>query len=148
MRRNIVRGAVGGLLFLSLSAPIVSAQATVGRIENVPSVVAVRMEADFPVHSLMRATCDFVQRTSHPDGSATETTSCKLSAEPVMIAAFQGVPPTRALVVDGGPCTWISDYIASTTDEIVYADSFHLTVTPSGSVHATAIYSAEPASCE
>ena len=148
LKRNIVRGGIGALLCLSLTAPIVGAHANVGRIENVGSVVAVRMDADYPVHSLMRATCGFVQRTTQPDGSAIETMSCRLNAEPVMIADFQGVPPTRALVINGGSCTWISDYIAATTEEILYADSFQLTVTPGGSVHATSIYLAEPVSCE
>jgi hypothetical protein len=133
---------------LSLAIPAVAGKASVQRLEDFGSVTAVRWEADFPIASLMRTDCVFVQRTERPDGSATETQSCTLSDEPVMIPAFQGVPPAKALVVDSGPCLWISDYIANTSGDIVYATSAHVVVTPSGRVHATSDYPATPLTCE
>lgn len=146
--RRAARIGFGVLLCMSLAIPSVAGKASVLRLEDFPSVTAVRWEADFPVASLMRMNCDFVQRTQRPDGSATETQSCTLSDEPVMIPAFQGEPPKKAFTTNTGPCLWISDYIASTSGDIVYASSVHLVVTPSGRVHATSHYAATPLSCD
>jgi hypothetical protein len=145
---NIIRVGTGVLLCMALTVPAVAGKAKVDRIEDFPSVVGVRFEASFPVHSLMRADCAFVQRTERPDGSAIENMSCTLSDEPVMIPLFQGVPPTKAVVHNEGPCVWISDYLAIASEVIVYAERLHLVVTPSGRVHATSYYPAEPLVCE
>ena len=139
---------IGVLLSMALAISSVAGKASVERVEDFPSVTAVRWDSDFPVASLMRMNCDFVQRIERPDGSATETQSCRLSDEPVMIPEFQGAPPKEAFVLDTGPCLWISDYVANTSGEIVYATSAHLVVAPSGRVHATSQYPATPLTCE
>ena len=148
MRDKIVRAGIGALVCLALTVPAVSAKATTDRIEDFGSVLATRMEADFPLASLMRADCAWVQRITHPDGSAVEKMSCVLSDEPVMIPAFQGVPPKQAFVHELPPCLWISDYVGLSTGQIEYAASGHLVVTPSGRVTATSFYPAEPLVCE
>ena len=80
------------------------------RIGKFETVLAVAMSDTFPVGSLMRATCTSLVRVERPDGSATEIQNCQLSDEPVMIPAFQGSPPTRTFVHNGGSCRWHSDY--------------------------------------
>ena len=135
MKGRIVRVGIGALMCLALTVPAVSAKATTDKIEDFGSVLAVRFEDDFPLASLMRADCAWVQRTTHPDGSAVEKMSCVLSDEPVMIPAFQGVPPKQAFVYEFPPCMWISDYVGLSTEQIEYAASGHLVVTPSGQGH-------------
>ena len=144
MRRAALIG-LSAVACLTLAVPTAAARASVQRLNDFPSVVAVRWEADFPVASLMRANCAFAQRTERPDGSAVEIQSCTLSTEPVMIPAFQGEPPERALVVDIGSCTWISDF---STNELIYSERTHLVVTPSGRVHATSFYPSTPLTCD
>jgi hypothetical protein len=102
------------------------------------------MEADFPIHSLMRATCSSLIRVERPDGSSTEIQDCQLSDEPVMIAAFQGVPPRQAFLLESGPCEWHSDYWFAVADLDVMASSANITVTPSGHVHVRSEYPAAP----
>jgi hypothetical protein len=148
MRGTFLRVVAGVLACTALTVPSVAAKATVDRVEDFGSVLAVRFEDDFPLASLMRANCEWVQRTTHPDGSAVEKMQCKLSDEPVMIPAFQGTPPKHGFVLDLGPCWWISDYVAITAEEIQYASSVHLVVTPSGNVTATSFYPADPLECE
>ena len=80
--------------------------------------------------------------------SALETQVCTLSDEPVMVPEFQGAPPDQAFRLDGGPCTWTSDYWWNVADSPVYADSFSYVVTPAGAVRATSTYSAVPLACE
>ena len=148
MKGKIVRVCMGALMCLAMTVPAVSGKATTDRIEDFGSVLATRMEADFPLTSLMRADCAWVQRTTHPDGTAVEKMSCILSDEPVMIPAFQGVPPTQAFVFEFPPCMWISDYVGLSTEQIEYAAGGRLVVTPSGRVTATSFYPAEPLACE
>jgi hypothetical protein len=138
------------MLVLALAAPsaAVASPALVNRLEDFGTVLAVAMPADFPMASLMRANCSSLIRVERPDGSSTEVMDCQLSAEPVMIPAFQGVPPSQAFVLEGGACEWISDYWATTEGVLVLASSFRYTVTPSGHVHASSEYPAEPLACE
>jgi hypothetical protein len=140
----------GGMAIALVVASVVPAAATasVDRIENVDTVLAVAFPEDFPVASLMRAECAWVQRVELPDGSATESMECDLSDEPVMIPEFQGSPPTRAFHHSGGACEWVSDYWFAKNGTIVFASSFAYVVTPSGKVHARSSYPAEPLVCE
>jgi hypothetical protein len=95
----------------------------------------------------MRADCADVQFVRLPDGRGIETLRCTLSEVPVMIPAFQGEAPEQGFSHAGGPCEWTSDYWSAKTGELVQAISYHYTVSPSGNVHATAVYAAEPAPC-
>ena len=140
---------------LALSSILVAAMpvaaatpATADRVEGIDTVLAVRSDDDFPVASLMRATCGSSQFLTRPDGSGVETMHCTLSSEPVMIPEFQGAPPTRAFTLRGGACIWTSDYWFVKNGSIVLAESFSYVVTPSGRVNVKAEYPAEPLVCE
>ena len=148
MRRLAVL-AIFVLVLIALSAGTVTAKgASVDRVENFGSVVAVAMPDNFPIASLMRANCSFVQRVELPDGSAKETMVCDLTDGPaLMLPENQGVPPSRTFKDAGGACIWTSDYWWNKNDTAVYADSFRVVVTPSGKVHATATYPATPLDC-
>ena len=61
--------AVGmGVALVVASVVPAAAEASVDRIENVDSVLAVAIPEDFPVGSLMRTECAWVQRMELPDG--------------------------------------------------------------------------------
>jgi hypothetical protein len=146
--RRLASVALAVVSMILVATPVSSAEpATVDRIEDIDSVLAVRFEADFPVASLMRATCDWAQFVENPDGSGIETLHCTLSSEPVMIPEFQGSPPANAFTHGGGPCRWTSDYWFAKDESIVMAESFSYVVTPSGRVNITAEYPAEPLAC-
>jgi hypothetical protein len=131
------------------ASPVSAAEpATVDRVHDIDSVLAVRFEDDFPVASLMRTTCDWAQFVERPDGSAIETMHCTLSSEPVMIPEFQGSPPSTAFKHGGGACLWTSDYWFAKDGSIVMAESFSYVVTPTGRVNIKAVYPAEPLVCE
>lgn len=131
----------------SIAGPVSAGSVKVDRIETFETVLAVAMPDDFPIASLMRADCSRLTRVERPDGSATEIQDCVLNSNPVMIPGFQGQPPSRAFVLDGGPCQWFSDYWFNTTGADVLAGSFRYVVTPSGHVHASSEYPAEPLVC-
>jgi hypothetical protein len=136
------------LLLTAIIATPVAAKAEV--LEGVGTVLAVVDPAttpDFPVGSLMRADCAVVVRIPAEDGSATEWMACELSDEPVMIPENQGVPPEATITYGGGPCTWISDFVAASEGVEVFADDFEVTVTPGGHVFAWSTYAAEPTEC-
>jgi hypothetical protein len=137
-----------GLFASTTAGPAAAGGARVDRLENIETVLAVRMDADFPLASLMRADCSRLIRVERPDGSATEIQDCQLSDRPVMIPAFQGVAPATAFVHDAGPCLWHSDYWFSVDGSDVLASSVSYTVTPSGNVHARSEYPAQPLTCE
>jgi hypothetical protein len=118
------------------------------RIEDVDTVVIVAMPDNFPVASVMRADCAFVERVEFPDGSARETQQCTLSDEPVMIPENQGSAPATAFRHRTGPCEWVSDYWYAKNGTTVYASSSRLVVTPAGTVYAASIYPAETLVCE
>ncbi len=130
------------------AVPISAAGATVDRLTNVETVLAVRMDDDFPIASLMRADCSFTQLVTNSDGSAVETMHCRLSDRPVMIPEFQGQAPDRTFIGTSGPCLWASDYWFFKNESIVLASSVRYTVTPSGVVNVRAEYPAEPLDCE
>jgi hypothetical protein len=146
MRRRFVVMAL--VLATAAALPAAAVTATVERVDDVSTVVAVAFPDDFPVGSLSRADCAFVQRVTLPDGSAEETQVCELSDVPVMIPEFQGTAPDRALVHHGGPCEWLSDFqfVRYGLDE--YADGYLLVVTPAGRVTVTSTYPAAPLDCE
>jgi hypothetical protein len=148
MRKRLSMVAVLGALMVATTAPIAASGATVERLANIPTVLAVRMDADFPIASLMRATCTSLIRVERPDGSSTEIQDCQLSSAPVMIPAFQGVPPSRTFILEDGPCVWHSDYWFTVDGRDVLADRVRLTVTPSGHVHARSDYPAIARSCD
>src|SRR5262245_56054189 len=148
MRKRVPMIVVPASLMVAAASPVAARGATVERLANIPTVLAVRMEADFPIASLMRATCTSLVRVERPDGSSTEIQNCQLSDEPVMIPAFQGVPPKEAFLLETGPCQWHSDYWFATAELDVMATSVRITVTPSGHVHATSEYAAVPLACE
>jgi hypothetical protein len=130
-----------------VALPADAGKAFTDRIENVDSILAVAFPDDYPVGSIMRAECAFVQRVQLPDGSAFETLSCDLSDDPVMVPEFQGVAPTSALNYGGGSCEWTSEYWSAKTGATIFADSYRVVVTPAGKVHATSTYSADPLEC-
>jgi hypothetical protein len=131
-----------------LAAPVAAGKAQSQRVENFGTVVAVKFDESFPIASLMRADCAFAHRVTRPDGSATETMSCRLSSVPVMIPAFQGEKPSRAVIYSGGACFWTSDLMWETIGEPVYAESFRVVVTPAGQVQASSSYPAQPLDCD
>lgn len=147
MRKRVLMIVMFGALASSTITPVAANTATVDRLSDVPTVLAVRMDEDFPIASLMRATCASLIRVERPDGSSIEVQHCQLSNEPVMIAAFQGVPPSRAFLLEDGPCAWHSDYWFAVAGVDVLAEHFRLTVTPSGHVHVTSEYPATPLAC-
>jgi hypothetical protein len=136
------------ILCVAAASPAIAGGASVDRIENIETVLAVALPDDFPMGSLMRADCAWVQRVELPDGSARETQVCDLTNEPVMIPEFQGMPPERAFHNSGGPCQWHSDYWFAKEGSDVLASSFRYVVTPSGKVIAHSWYPAEPLVCE
>jgi hypothetical protein len=148
MRKTVLMIAMLGALIAATATPAAAKNKKVDRIHDVQTVLAVRIEADFPLASLMRATCQTVTRIEHRDGSATEIQDCRLTDEPVMIPAFQGVPPTRAFVHEDGACLWHSDYWFAVAELDVMAESFRYRVTPSGHVHVVSEYPAVPLTCE
>jgi hypothetical protein len=133
--------------FVVAAAPVSAAGGGVDRLHGIGTVLAVRMESDFPIRSLLRAECSDVVFVSLPDGRGIETLRCQLTDDPVMIPAFQGVPPTEGFSHAGGECEWTSDYWSAKTGATVLASSYHYTVSPSGNVHATAVYPADPLTC-
>jgi hypothetical protein len=137
---------VVGILGVGAPAAALGA-ASVDRVHDIDTVLAVRFDETFPVASLMRATCDWSQFVRRPDGSGIETMHCTLSAEPVMIAAFQGQPPAQAFVHGGGPCLWTSDYWFAHDGSIVMASAFDYVVSASGRVNVRAVYPARPLDC-
>jgi hypothetical protein len=147
MKRMALMLVVTAGIAVAAAAPVAAAGSRVDRLHGIETVLAVRMEADFPVGSLMRADCSDVQFVGLPDGRGIETLRCQLSNVPVMIPAFQAVPPQQAFSNAGGPCEWTSDYWFAKTGAIVLATSYHYTVSASGQVHATAFYAAEPVAC-
>ena len=148
MGKRVMTVAIVVLWGLLTASPASAEQASVNRIENFGSVLAVAAPDDFPLRSLMRVECSFLVRVERPDGSAMETQVCTLSDEPVMVPEFQGVAPDQAFRLDGGPCVWTSDYWWNTADSPVYADSFSYVVTPSGMVRVTSTYPAAALACD
>ena len=147
MRKRVSMIVTLGVLVTVAASPVAAGGAKVDRIAGFDTVLAVAMPEDFPIASLMRAHCSKLIRVERPDGSATEVQDCQLSDEPVMIPAFQGVPPTSAFIVEGGACQWTSDYWFNTQGIDVLAETFNYTVTPSGHVHVRSEYPAEPLAC-
>ena len=148
MRKRVPMIVLLGTLVAATVSPVAASSAKVDRLANIPTVLAVRMDADFPIASLMRATCTSLIRVERPDGSSIEIQDCQLSDEPVMIPAFQGVPPSQAFILEDGPCAWHSDYWFTVAGLDVLAERVRLTVTPSGHVHARSEYPAVPLACE
>jgi hypothetical protein len=148
MSRRSLAACVAVALSMIGAAPVAAGSATVDRIANVETVLAVALPDDFPVASLMRADCAWVQRVELPDGSSSETMQCDLSDEPVMTPLFQGAPPARAFRNGGGACEWVSDFWFARNGSEVMAARFEYVVTPSGKVHARSWYPAEPLACE
>jgi hypothetical protein len=147
MWKRVSMIALLGVLVSAAASPVAAKGAKVDRLENIETVLAVAMPDDFPIGSLMRATCSSLVRVERPDGSATEIQDCQLNTNPVMIPEFQGVPPKRAFVNTGGACLWFSDYWFNVAGTDVLAESFDYVVTPSGHVHARSEYPAEPLTC-
>jgi len=148
MRKRIAMSIVLGVAALSVAGPVAAGGAKIDRLSNTETVLAVRIDDDFPLASLMRADCSSLIRVERPDGSATEIQDCQLSDTPVMIPDFQGVAPSQAFIQNGGPCEWHSDYWFYVAGLDVLAASVRYTVTPSGHVHAISEYPAVPLACE
>lgn len=148
MLKRIAGLSLAGGLILGGAAPVSAGSGWVDRIDDVDTVLAVRFDDDFPIASLMRATCDWAQFVRLPDGSGTETLRCHLSNEPVMIPEFQGEAPDAAFVHGGGACLWTSDYWFARDGSIIMASAFDYVVTPSGQIRITADYPAKPLDCE
>ena len=149
MRHRAAQAALAAALLVLSAGPIAAGNGGwVDQIENVDTVVIVRFEEDFPLASIMRATCDSVRFVQRPDGSGTETLRCRLTDDPVMIPEFQGQAPETAFTHSSGACEWTSDYWFAKDESIVLASSFHYTISASGLLHGTATYPAEPLTCE
>ena len=148
MRTRVAMILLTGAVALSVAGPVAAGAAKVDRLSDTETVLAVRMDADFPLASLMRADCSSLIRVQRPDGSATEIQDCQLSDRPVMIPEFQGSAPTRTFVHNGGPCAWHSDYWFYAAEIDVLAASVRYTVTPSGHIHIVSEYPAQPLTCE
>lgn len=148
MRNAILSIGLLAALAAGASTAVAAGGATVERIRDFDTVLAVAMPADFPTASFMRAHCSRLVRVERPDGSASEAQNCRLSDEPVPDPFLQGVPPTRAFVFDGESCVWFSDYWGNTEGLAVGATSVHYTVTPSGQVHVRSEYPAQPLVCD
>ena len=88
MRGRAVALVAMALLAAAFAAPVAAGGATVERLTNIQTVLAVAMPDDFPVASLMRAECERLIRIERPDGSSTEILDCQLSDEPVMTPEF------------------------------------------------------------
>jgi hypothetical protein len=147
--RRVAAIALALSSILAAVAPVAAAgPAAVDRVGGIDTVLAVRSGDDFPIASLMRATCDRSQFLTRPDGTGVETMHCRLSSEPVMISELQGAPPARAFSLRGGACVWTSDYWFTKNGSIVMAERFSYAVTPSGRVNVKAEYPAEPLVCE
>jgi hypothetical protein len=130
------------LALMNVAAPALAGGATVDRVEGPFETVVPVAEVDNDIGvELMFAECDFVQRVEKPDGSATETESCHVTGPFVV---FPGEVPDQAFTNVAGACLWASDYWTQSTGDIVIADSARITVTPSGNVHITSTYPAEP----
>ena len=147
MKQRFVSIAIVVGLMVVGAVPVAGAPGWVDRIEDVDTVLAVRFDEDFPLASLMRATCDWFQFVQRPDGSGIETAHCTLSSEPVMIPEFQGEPPATAFVHSAGRCQWTSDYWFARNGSIVMAESLRYVVAASGRVSIRAAYPAEPLAC-
>ena len=147
MRKRVPMIVILGAALAAAASPVAANAASVERLGTFPTVLAVRMDADFPIASLMRATCTGLIRVERPDGSSIEIQDCQLSSEPVMIPAFQGVPPKQAFILEDGPCMWHSDYWFAVAELDVLAEHVRLTVTPSGHVHVRSEYPATPLAC-
>ena len=148
MQRRVLMTVLLGALVAAAATPVTASAATVDRITNIQTVLAVRMDDSFPIASLMRATCTSLIRVERADGSSIEIQDCQLSDEPVMVPEFQGAPPSQAFLVEGGSCAWHSDYWFAVAGLDVMAAQFRLTVTPSGHVHVRSEYPASPLACE
>jgi hypothetical protein len=148
MKKRVAMIAGLGLLATISTSPVLARGAVVERIGPFETVLAVRMDDDFPIASLMRANCSSLIRIERPDGSSIEIQNCQLSDSPVMIPEFQGVAPARAFVHASGPCAWHSDYWFYAAGVDVLAENVDYTVTPSGHVHARSEYPAVPLICE
>ena len=146
MKRVLASMLLIATLLVVATGPAV-ARAEADRATNFGSVLAVKFDETFPIASLMRVDCAFVQRVQLPDGSAQEVMQCTLSDEPVMIPEFQGQPPDRAVRYSGPPCLWASNYWFAKAGIIVFADGFDVVVTPAGRVRAIATFPAEPLDC-
>jgi hypothetical protein len=146
-KRVLMSVILGAVVASAAAAPVSAGSANVERLANIATVLPVRMEADFPISSLMRATCTSLIRVERPNGSSIEIQDCQLTAEPVMIPDFQGVPPKQAFLLESGPCIWHSDYWFAVAELDVMAEHVRLTVTPSGHVHVRSEYPAEPLAC-
>lgn len=149
MRNRVAQAALAAALVLLSAGPAAAGNgAWVDHIDNVDTVVIVRLEEDFPLGSIMRATCDSVRFVQRPDGSGVETLRCRLTDDPVMIPEFQGQAPDTAFTHRSGACEWASDYWFAKDGSLVLASSFHYAISASGLVHGTAYYPAEPLTCE
>jgi len=148
MSKRILLMVMVTLMGTSLASPVTATSGSVDTIRDFATVLAVARPDNFPVASLMRADCAWVVRVERPDGSARETQVCELSDEPVMIPAFQGVPPSHTFIDVVGSCAWFSDYWFNKNGTDVLASSVRIVVTPSGHVLATSTYPAVPLSCE
>ncbi len=148
MRSRVLTLLALALLSAAVAPPVAATSASIDRLSNVQTVVAVAMPDDFPVASLMRATCESLIRIERPDGSATDIQHCQLNAEPVMIPEFQGAPPSQTIINKAGPCVWSSDYWFTFAGTNVLASRFRYTVTASGHVHVRSEYPPEPLACE
>lgn len=133
---------VAAVAFMSLATPAFAGGSTVDRIVGPFETVVPVAVADNPAGvELMFAECDFVHRVVLPDGSAKEIETCHLTGP---FFDFPGSVPDKAFGITGGACVWFSDYMTQLDGTDLFADSVRITVTPSGNVHITSTYPAEP----
>ena len=134
------------VLAMGSALPAGAGGATKDTIRDFETVVAVAYaDNEFGV-LLMFADCAFLHRVELPDGSAKETQSCQVTRPfDVLGDEFAGELPTRAFADSGGECIWFSDYWINSDPSVeIFANSYSSVVTPSGRVHATSHYAADP----
>ena len=155
---------VGGL-----AVPAVAGGAEYDRVEFVGSTAFVSTDPDNGIVVFAFMGCRFVHRVQNPDGSAVETQTCFIFDNSPYIqleynpetgffdpTLVEGGLPSTAVTFTAPPtvfgpnhsdCDWASDYWIIKDDSTVFAESWRMTVTPSGQVYMVSYYPAVPVTC-
>lgn len=143
--KRITTCVTAALLTFLLVLPAGAGGAWADSIEDVNSVVAMAPGENFFGVLLAEMHCDKVKRVTYKDGSALETQTCDITGPfDGFGPEFAGGLPDRPFKDELGECIWVSDYLGNTTGEVVFANSYKSIATPSGKVHVTSRYSADP----
>ena len=155
---------VGGL-----AVPAVAGGAEADRVEFVVSTAFVSTDPNNGIVVFAFMGCRFVHRVENPDGSAVETQTCFIfDNSPYLQLKYnpgtgtfertevEGGLPSSALTITAPPtpfgpfhsdCDWASDYWTIKDGSTVFAESWRMTVSPSGRVYMVSYYPAVPVTC-